>query len=185
MNENPTRIGLVGTGRIGRNHAAIIAEHIPGARLVAVADPVLDAASDLAARFAGVRAVSSMDELLEADLDAVVVTAPSVLHSALITQAAASGRAVFCEKPAGMDLVELDGAIAAAEEAGWSSRSGSTAGSPPASPRPGPRSTAARSGRSSSCARTPATRGWPIRPGSRRARSSPRPSSTTSTRSTG
>ena len=32
-------IGLIGAGRIGASHARVIAERVPGARLVAVADP--------------------------------------------------------------------------------------------------------------------------------------------------
>jgi myo-inositol 2-dehydrogenase/D-chiro-inositol 1-dehydrogenase len=33
------KVGLIGAGRIGQNHAAILARHTPGARLVAIADP--------------------------------------------------------------------------------------------------------------------------------------------------
>ena len=35
----PVRIGLIGAGRIGTSHARILARRVPGARLVAVADP--------------------------------------------------------------------------------------------------------------------------------------------------
>ena len=33
------QIGLIGAGRIGTSHAGLVAEHVPGARLAAVADP--------------------------------------------------------------------------------------------------------------------------------------------------
>lgn len=62
------------------------------------------------------------------------------------------------------------------------SRSASTAATTPASAPPATRSTPAASAPRSCSARSPATPGWPTRPGSRRGRSSPRRSSTTSTR---
>ena len=42
-------LALIGAGRIGSNHAEIVAHQVPGARLVAVADPVEIAAKRLAA----------------------------------------------------------------------------------------------------------------------------------------
>jgi myo-inositol 2-dehydrogenase/D-chiro-inositol 1-dehydrogenase len=51
-------------------------------------------------------------------VEAVVITASSSAHSALVTAAAAAGKAVFCEKPAGMTLEEVDAGITATERAG-------------------------------------------------------------------
>ena len=45
---DPVRIGLVGAGRIGTSHATLLARHVPGAQLVAVADPRPAAARTLA-----------------------------------------------------------------------------------------------------------------------------------------
>lgn len=118
MTAQPIRLGVVGTGRIGRNHAEILARHTPGAELVAVADPHRASAAALAEALNVSIVCESMEDLLAQDIDAVVITAPSFLHSQLIQQAAATGKAIFCEKPAGMNLDELDGALAAVEEAG-------------------------------------------------------------------
>ena len=111
------RIGLIGAGRIGGSHARIVAERVPGARLVMVADPRRPAASALAERF-GAAVADDPGALLDADLDAVVITASSSAHSDLIVAAAAAGKAIFCEKPASMTLAEADRALAAVEHAG-------------------------------------------------------------------
>lgn len=111
------RIGLIGAGRIGSSHARIVAERVPGARLVSVADPRRSAASALAERF-GAGVADDPAALLEADLDAVVITASSTAHCDLIVAAAEAGKAIFCEKPASMTLAEADRSLAAVEHAG-------------------------------------------------------------------
>ena len=111
------RIGLIGAGRIGSSHARLLAERVPGARLVMVADPRPEAARELADRFGAV-AADDPAALLAADLDAVVITASSSAHSELIVAAAQAGKAIFCEKPASMTLAEADRSLAAVAEAG-------------------------------------------------------------------
>ena len=115
---DPVRIGLIGAGRIGTSHATLLTERVPGARVSAVADPRPEAASALAARL-GTRAVNDPAEVFaDPDSEAVVVTAASVAHAELVTAAAGAGKAVFCEKPMGMTLDEVDRGIAAAASAG-------------------------------------------------------------------
>src|SRR5690242_20379680 len=105
---DPVRVGLIGTGRIGSSHATLLRHHVPGATLVAVADPRPDAAAGLAARL-GCRGSTSPEDLLaDPDVDAVVITASTTAHAALVTAAASAGKAVFCEKPAGTSLEEID-----------------------------------------------------------------------------
>jgi myo-inositol 2-dehydrogenase/D-chiro-inositol 1-dehydrogenase len=90
-------IGLLGAGRIGKVHAAAIAA-TPGARLVAVADALPEAASSLAA--AHDAQVGSIDEIIaDPAVDAVFITTPTDIHSDLIEQSAIAGKAIFCEKP--------------------------------------------------------------------------------------
>jgi myo-inositol 2-dehydrogenase/D-chiro-inositol 1-dehydrogenase len=115
---NPVRIGLVGAGRIGTSHATLLARHVPGADLSAVADPRPDAAQTLAARL-GCRAFNDPAELFaDPHIEAVVITAASQAHADLVVAATAAGKAVFCEKPMGMTLEEIDRGIAAARTAG-------------------------------------------------------------------
>ena len=115
---DPVRIGLVGAGRIGTSHATLLARRVPGATLVAVADPRPGAADALAAELS-CRAVTDPGELFaDPDIEAVVITASSEAHADLIVAAAAAGKAVFCEKPMGLTVEDVDRGIQAARTAG-------------------------------------------------------------------
>jgi myo-inositol 2-dehydrogenase/D-chiro-inositol 1-dehydrogenase len=114
---DPVRIGLVGAGRIGTSHATLLARRVPGARLVAVADPRLEAAQRLGDEL-GCRAVGPDQLFADPEVEAVVIAASSTAHADLVTAAAAAGKAVFCEKPMGMTIEEVDRGIEAARAAG-------------------------------------------------------------------
>lgn len=114
----PIRIGLVGAGRIGASHAAVVSRRVHGASLVAVADPRPGAAAEVAGPL-GARAETSVEAVVRAeDVDAVVVAASSVAHRDLVVAAAEAGKHVFCEKPAGMSLAEIDDVRTATAKAG-------------------------------------------------------------------
>ena len=110
------RIGLLGAGRIGRAHAEALGR-IEGARLVAVHDPVEAAADDVAVA-AGARPASSQEILDAADIDAILIAAPTELHTACIEAAARSGKAIFCEKPIDLDLDRARACIEVVRETG-------------------------------------------------------------------
>ncbi|WP_026556047.1 Gfo/Idh/MocA family oxidoreductase [Arthrobacter sp. 35W] len=117
--EPPVRLGLVGSGWMGAFHAESIARHIPGATLAAIADPALEAASALAARLGVAKVTADAADLLaDPAIDGVVIASPARFHAELIAQAARAGKHVFCEKPAGLALPELDAALAEVESAG-------------------------------------------------------------------
>lgn len=114
---DPVHVGLIGAGRIGTSHAHVLARRVPGARLVAVADPRPEAAGPLASAV-GAAAEAEPSRLLDdPDVEAIVITASSEAHAELIVAAAARGKAVFCEKPMAMSLTDADRAIAAAKAA--------------------------------------------------------------------
>lgn len=118
MVDDRVAVGLIGAGRIGTSHAQVIAERVPGARLVAVCDPRLEAAQSLASNF-GARAVSDPAELItDPNVDAVVIAASSTAHAELVAAVANAGKGVFCEKPAAMSLAEADHSLAVVEAAG-------------------------------------------------------------------
>ena len=89
--------GLLGAGRIGKVHASAVAAS-SGAKLVAVADAIPDAAEAVAKSYAA--EVRDVDAIMKAkDIDAVLITTPTDMHADLIEQAASAGKAIFCEKP--------------------------------------------------------------------------------------
>ena len=112
------QVGLIGAGRIGSAHAEIIARRVPGADLVAVADPRPGVAEALGASL-GARGVTDIDDIFTApDIEAVVIAASSDAHCELVIAAARAGKAVFCEKPMSMTVADAERAIAAAHDAG-------------------------------------------------------------------
>src|SRR6478735_6599460 len=111
-------VGLIGAGRIGSSHAEIIARRVPGASLVAVADPRPGVAAPLGSSLGARGVLSPEDAFGASDIEAVVIAAPSDAHCELVAAAAAAGKAVFCEKPMSMTLPDADRAIAAARDAG-------------------------------------------------------------------
>ncbi|KKC39609.1 inositol 2-dehydrogenase [Devosia epidermidihirudinis] len=96
------RFGLLGAGRIGKVHAKAVSSNSQ-AQLIAVADAVAQAASDLAKQYAC--EVRSIEQILaSADIDAVVICTPTDTHADLIEQFVRAGKAVFCEKPIDLDV---------------------------------------------------------------------------------
>lgn len=115
----PVRIGLIGSGWMGAFHAESVARRLPGAVLAAIADPNIESARNLALELGTAKVTASADDIFaDPEVDAVIIASPARFHSPLIVQAAAAGKHVFCEKPAGQSLAELDAALAAVDEAG-------------------------------------------------------------------
>lgn len=99
------RIGLVGAGRIGASHAAVLAAH-PEVAEVLVADADAGRARAVAAEI-GARTVEPVGELLRPGaVDGLVIAAATTAHPELITAAARAGTPVFCEKPVALDVPE-------------------------------------------------------------------------------
>ena len=110
------RLGLAGAGRMGRTHLAALA----GSRQVRVtglAEP--DPATRAAAARPGLPGFATVTGLLAAgNLDGVLVAAPTSAHSPIVTEIAAAGLPVLCEKPCGLDTAQAQVCAAAAARAG-------------------------------------------------------------------
>ena len=100
MSDQDLRIGLVGAGLMGSDHAIRLDQRISGARVVAVADPDLDRARKAADPIAGCRAEQDPQAVIAAsDVDAIVLATPGVTHEPLLLAAIERGIPVLCEKP--------------------------------------------------------------------------------------
>src|SRR5499427_1327738 len=112
----PLRLGVVGVGVMGYNHARVLAE-MPGVTLVGVADPDGKQA-DLVSGTLGCAAVPDVRDLLELGVDAVSIAAPTHLHRSIALAAVARGVHVLVEKPIASSVEEGREIIAAARRAG-------------------------------------------------------------------
>jgi predicted dehydrogenase len=110
------RLGFVGTGWIGRHRMeAMLATGRVEACAVCEPDPAMAAEALKLAPDALL--LPSLEALLETRPDGVVIATPSALHAAQSIAALNAGAAVFCQKPLGRTLAEVDAVLAAAARA--------------------------------------------------------------------
>lgn len=91
-----TRIGIIGLGRMGQNHARVLST-MKGADLVAVFDVDANRTAEVAMRHATCAAASA-EELL-GGVEAVVIASPTTSHADYVQKAAGRIRKIFVEKP--------------------------------------------------------------------------------------
>jgi UDP-N-acetylglucosamine 3-dehydrogenase len=97
------RVGIIGAGGIAGQHAYCY-QHIPEAKVVAVADVVLERAQKIAGLF-GADALDHGDKIIERDdIDVVDICVPTYLHSEFTIKAARAGKHVLCEKPIALNI---------------------------------------------------------------------------------
>lgn len=114
--ERALRVGVTGIGIMGSNHARVLSA-LPGAELVAVADPD-QAQAERVASFLGCKAVGDHHALLELGLDAIVVAAPTHLHHSVALDVIGAGCSVLVEKPIASTAEEGHEIVAAARQKG-------------------------------------------------------------------
>lgn len=107
------RVGVLGVGSMGRHHVRN-ARALDGFELVAVADPGGDrfgVAGDLPI-------LGSVDELIDAGIDAAIVAVPTVYHEEAALKLAEAGVHTLVEKPLAGDSAAGERMTAAFEDAG-------------------------------------------------------------------
>jgi predicted dehydrogenase len=110
------RIGFLGVGWIGRHRMQAIVEG-GAVDVAAVADPSPEMAAEAGKLAPQAEIVPSLDAILAAGVDGVVIATPSALHAAQSIHALEAGAAVFCQKPLGRNAVETAAVVAAARRA--------------------------------------------------------------------
>jgi predicted dehydrogenase len=113
----PVRVGLAGLGSMGRNHLRVLSAR-PDVRVVAIADT--DPAA-LRAAGAGLGAqpyAEPLAMLAEAELDAVIVAAPTTAHRSIAMAAIERRLPVLIEKPLAANAEDAEAIAAAARASG-------------------------------------------------------------------
>lgn len=103
------RIGIIGLGKMGMIRAQEVEKH-PAAELIGGFDP---APAHFAERYPRAVRFGSAEELLHSDVDAVFVCTPNRFTPGAVTAALDAGKHVFCEKPPGRTLRDIEDIIAA------------------------------------------------------------------------
>ena len=94
------KIGIIGIGRLGYEHACNIANRVPGSELVAISDKNIARAKEVAEEL-GVSAVyeNPADLCNDPNVEAVAIVTNTDSHVDMIELAMNAGKHVFCEKP--------------------------------------------------------------------------------------
>lgn len=112
-------VAVIGLGRMGRVYAENLAHRVRRARLVAVADQQAALAESFAREHGVPKWYAGHQEALaDPEVEAVVVVTSTSSHREVVTDAARSGKAIFCEKPISLSLEEATEMLQVVERAG-------------------------------------------------------------------
>lgn len=106
------RVGLVGLGMMGQNHARVLAS-LEGVEFVGVCDP----AGEFKGNAQGRKVVSSLDELIAMKIDYAMIAVPTVYHLETGLQLAEAGINALIEKPLAPDIESAEKLTAAFKKA--------------------------------------------------------------------
>lgn len=125
MTKPALRIGLIGTGFMGKAHvfgfaaAPRVFDLAYDLDLHTVADVTPEAAARAAAAFGFAHATTRWQDIVEnPEIDLVSITAPNALHKEMALAAIKAGKHVYCEKPLAPLAQDADEMSLAAEAAG-------------------------------------------------------------------
>jgi len=103
------KVGIAGYGVVGKRRRFYIDQH-PLLEMVAVSDQTFDGAGELAD---GIRYFDKIEELLKCNLDVLFVCLPNYLAPASTIKGLERGLHVFCEKPPGRNIEDVESVIRA------------------------------------------------------------------------
>ena len=108
------RVGLIGAGIMGADHARILAHELPGVTLRVICDADSARARQVADATGAADLASDPDAVISSrQVDAVLIASPDHTHAPLSKACVAAGKPVLCEKPLSQDSSECLEVIAA------------------------------------------------------------------------
>ncbi len=119
------RLGLIGTGFMGKTHAlafrnvkAVMGD-VPDVELTCLCELPLTRATEMAAQFGFLHATDDWRAMVnDPEIDIISITAPNGLHHEMALAAIAAGKHVYCEKPLAITLEQATEMAAAAKASG-------------------------------------------------------------------
>ena len=112
------RVGVIGTGNMGADHARTLHRFVSGAEVTLVADVDRARAESVAAALPGARATDDPYGLVgDPDVDAVVIASHDSTHADFTLAAVQAGKPVMSEKPLAPTVEECLGVIEAEAKA--------------------------------------------------------------------
>src|SRR6267142_5922796 len=110
------RVGVVGAGVMGSNHARVLAG-LPDVTLIGIVDPLPEHRARATA-MVGCRAFAEFDALLAEGVDAVTIAAPTHLHHEIALACITRNIHILVEKPVASTVEEGQDIVNAARSAG-------------------------------------------------------------------
>jgi len=112
------RVGLIGAGSRGSYISGMINKN-PDARVTALCDVVPDQIQKAKTRIGApeAKSFSRLEDLLASDVDAVLIATPVYLHPEHFEAAVKSGKHIYMEKPAALDVAGSKRVMRAADSA--------------------------------------------------------------------
>jgi myo-inositol 2-dehydrogenase/D-chiro-inositol 1-dehydrogenase len=108
MKNSKIRFGVIGAGRIGKVHIENLINRIPDVEVIAFAEALPAEREKIMDRYHIPDAFSDYTEIINhTNIDAIAICSPTDTHYPIITEAAAAGKHVFCEKPLDLSIEKI------------------------------------------------------------------------------
>lgn len=108
--------GIIGYGNMGSWHVKNVNERIEDVNFTVCYD--VDEERKVLAREAGLKVCDTIEEFFAQDIDIVLIATPNNFHAPYSIMAMNAGKNVVCEKPACLNMNELEEVISVSQETG-------------------------------------------------------------------
>ncbi|MFA6401346.1 MAG: inositol 2-dehydrogenase [Salinivirgaceae bacterium] len=113
------KIGVIGAGRIGKVHVAALAQGVPAAEVLVIADTDIKSAQQLAEKYGIAEWTTDYKKVIHnPKVEAIIICSPTDTHAKYIIEAAQAGKHIFCEKPIDLSIPVIQSALEAVKKAG-------------------------------------------------------------------